>query len=155
MTTAVIVRHAKAVPRNPGDHPSRPLTPKGQEVHQEVTRRFLDAGYSADLLFSSSYVRARETAEIMGKMLSLPLQETEALHAENFDSGTLLEILQTNHGRATILVGHDPTLYLFVNGLLGDQMFEDEMHKSGIAIITFVGKVGYGKGILVDYLSPG
>ena len=62
--------------------------------------------------------------------------------------------METMRGKTVILVGHDPSLYLFANCWVGYQIFTGGMDKSGMVVIRFDGVVGQGKGQLVEYLNP-
>src|SRR5215472_12589652 len=67
-----ILRHGLAV--EPGTHrlsrdSDRQLTPKGKRKVREVARAMKAMGLSFDLILTSPYVRARQTAEIVAEEL--------------------------------------------------------------------------------------
>lgn len=62
-----LVRHAVAAERGPEypDDARRPLTPEGISRFREAVRGLRALGVTVDLVLTSPYVRARETAEVL------------------------------------------------------------------------------------------
>ena len=69
-----LIRHSNAVdPGTPGyeDDSLRPLTEKGRDKMNKIAAALKALDVQPDLIVSSPYVRARETAEILAKVLYL------------------------------------------------------------------------------------
>jgi phosphohistidine phosphatase len=65
----LLIRHAHAGDRDPTRFPDdtlRPLTRKGQTTHRKVARALCDLGLMPGTIFSSPWLRAWETAAILG-----------------------------------------------------------------------------------------
>src|ERR1700739_1264606 len=73
-----IVRHGIAIdredPKCPHD-PERYLTEEGIEKTKQVAEGVVALGATADLLISSPYVRALDTAEIFSELLKYPKEK--------------------------------------------------------------------------------
>ncbi len=99
-----LIRHAIAVPRADEslDH-ARPLTAKGRDRFSRSVQTLETLGVKLDRVYHSPWVRARQTAELLGPIASGELVETEGL-ARSPDE-TLLEEIRGEH---VALVGHEP-----------------------------------------------
>ena len=78
----VLVRHG--LPERRADTADPPLTPKGQEQAERVARALADERF--DAVFSSTMVRAVETAQPFAKARGLEIQQREGI--VEFDRGT-------------------------------------------------------------------
>ena len=87
-----LVRHGHAGSRSAfrGDDADRPLTGRGQREAKEISRQLSDAG--VDLVWSSFFVRCRQTLEPLADSLGLPVVDHQAL-AEGGDGRTALDAL--------------------------------------------------------------
>ena len=111
-----ILRHAIAVDHGtPGyeNDADRPLTPEGARKLERVARAMRALDLDFDLILTSPYVRARQTAEGVAEVLKLgkKLEFTETL-TPGGDTRALIQLL-TNHPKApkdVLLVGHEPYL---------------------------------------------
>ena len=68
-----IIRHAIAVNEGTDGYESdseRPLTDKGRKKMREIAKGLRNLGVEFDLILSSPYVRARETAEILADVFN-------------------------------------------------------------------------------------
>jgi phosphohistidine phosphatase SixA len=59
----LIFRHAKRVPGEPSDH--LPLDPVGEQQAEKLGRELAKRGIKPDAYFTSSFVHAKQTAEIL------------------------------------------------------------------------------------------
>ena len=85
------------------------LNANGQQQASALGRSFL--GRSADALYSSDLLRARETAEPIGEVLSLPVITRQALRERHFgrcEGLTLDEIALRYPDDAQAIACHDP-----------------------------------------------
>src|SRR5271156_6739873 len=76
-----IVRHGIAVDRNDPKSPSeaeRPLTAKGVQKTRSAALGLRALGAKPDVLMTSPYVRAAQTAEIFAEALGFPLEKIRA-----------------------------------------------------------------------------
>jgi phosphohistidine phosphatase len=112
MIRLYIVRHGIA--KEPVDHAgpdeTRPLTGKGRRRFRRSARAFARLGESIDLLISSPYVRAVQTAEILANALKISeVQISHALTPSQSPEAILLAITgQVHEGQGVALVSHDP-----------------------------------------------
>ena len=110
-----LVRHSNAVdPGTPGydDDSQRPLTEKGRDKMNKIAIALKTLGVKPDLIVSSPYVRARQTAEIVCKVLKYKgsLAFSDAL----VPMGNAEDIIHDINGKYNVeelvLVGHEPCL---------------------------------------------
>src|SRR5512138_2993166 len=69
-----LIRHAIAVDETTTDYESdseRPLTDKGRKKMRQIARGLRNLGVEFDLILSSPYIRARETAEILADVFKM------------------------------------------------------------------------------------
>lgn len=115
-----LIRHSNAVdPGTPGyeDDSQRPLTEKGRDKMNKIASALKKMHVKPDLIVSSPYVRARQTAEILAKVMKykrnicfsdtlVPMGNSEEIIGEineKYDVGEL------------VLVSHEP----FISNLIG------------------------------------
>ena len=121
--------------REPADE-DRPLTPQGLDEMREVARGLRRMKLSFDVIVSSPYRRARQTAEVVADILKFgkKVRLSEALlpgaHWEDFSN--LLEELDADE--RALFVGHQPTLGRLVSKLIsGGDGFSIDLRKGGLA----------------------
>jgi phosphohistidine phosphatase len=142
-----LVRHAVAFDYDPAQWPDdsqRPLTPDGQKRFKRSARGLKALVSSVDLVLSSPWVRAWQTAEILESEAGWP----KPLACEALESGRapaeVLQALQpyTSYG-AIALVGHEPSLHELASYLLtaDTNHAQIEMKKGGVARL----EVGEGR----------
>ena len=141
-----VLRHAIAA-----DHglyatdAERPLTEEGiARLHQTIAA-WPTLGVEVDLIVSSPYVRARQTAEIAGKALGVDVHIDEALACGARPSEILAAVTQRAQapGRAMV-VGHEPDLGAFVAWLTA----------GGARGSVCMKKAGLAKVIVSDWREP-
>jgi phosphohistidine phosphatase len=121
--TIYVLRHGIAVARgNPG-YPldsDRPLTLKGVKRLRQIARGMRRLGVGFDLILTSPYTRALETAFIVGREYKLgeSIQTIAALKSEVLPE-EVIRALQGKYSplRNLLLVGHDPQLSALVSTL--------------------------------------
>jgi phosphohistidine phosphatase len=135
--TVYLMRHARAARREEwqGEDEARPLTDKGRREAKNAAR-FLGRHCSVDLILSSTYDRAAETARIVrgGFEPAPPLQMDARL-----EPGLKLEGFKTLIGKyadrdAILVVGHDPDFTRLVSDLAGGGNFA--LDKGGLARVS-------------------
>jgi len=134
-----ILRHGIAVePGAPGyeNDSERPLIPKGERRLRAAAAAMEKLELSFDLVLSSPFVRARQTAEIVVKELKLKrrLQLSDALTP----GGSMKNLIQLLNElkpapESVLLVGHEPCLSRLISLLVaGGENAAFEMKKGGL-----------------------
>src|SRR5262245_29578427 len=124
MKTIYVLRHGIAVERGTKGYPldsQRPLTPEGRKKVRRIAKTLRRLGVSIDLILSSPYVRARQTAEIVAKVLGSGkrLKFSEHLMAEGDAEDLIGQLSRLYYSAASVmLVGHEPYLSQLISVLL-------------------------------------
>jgi len=108
-----LVRHAESVDRVPGmPDAARCLSARGRVSFREMARQFREAGALPTRMFTSPFVRAVQTAEILSETLQYDAEVAVALQlAPGFDVDGLNAVLDGFPGEREIaFVGHEPDL---------------------------------------------
>ena len=137
-----LLRHASAEDRaESGRDPDRTLTEDGHKRAREVARGLAELEPGIELILTSPYERARQTAEPVARALRLTskLRETQALEPQS-DPQEILDEVRGEHADGVLLVGHEPhlgaLLGLLVSGRAG---LEIPMKKAAVARLTWEG----------------
>jgi len=135
-----LMRHGVAVDREDPDCPPEPeryLTPDGVERTRAAAQGLLELKVKPDALFTSPYVRAVQTGEIVCEALELDpknLHATEALKSEAKPQ-RLAEELSKIKASEVICFGHAPQLDEFIAyALRADAPFTG-LRKAGVACL--------------------
>jgi phosphohistidine phosphatase len=117
-----VVRHAIAAARDPARWPDdarRPLTAGGIVRFRPAARGLGRIADDVEVVLSSPYPRAWQTAELLREQAGWPAPERcEALEAERSPDAAL-ELLSQRSGAASVaLVGHEPHLSSLASLLL-------------------------------------
>ena len=156
----VLVRHAKAGDHDPAKYPDdsqRPLTDIGRKQMHQVAKGLSRILPEADLILSSPYARAAETAEILAPIFS-PKRPVE-LYKELSPGGSLkalLTHLQKMPNRSLVmLVGHEPDLSEMAAQMIGAEGTDGLVFKKGgCCRISFEKGLELGTGMLLWLLTP-
>ena len=111
-----ILRHGIATERGTAGYErdfERPLTPDGEKKVRRISKAMLRLELMFDLIVSSPYVRARETAEIVAATLSLTkqLDFRDSLGADGDPRELIAELTKLKpEPNRLLLVGHEPSL---------------------------------------------
>ncbi|MDW8105527.1 MAG: phosphohistidine phosphatase SixA [Armatimonadota bacterium] len=136
-----LVRHAIAVPHDaPGyeEDSLRPLTDKGRAKMRDIARGLKALGVCPQLILTSPYVRARQTAEILQEMLGCTeaLVLTENLLPLAHPDHLWQELRRYAHVPSLALVGHEPNISALTNLLLGVTGLQIVFKKGGVCYLT-------------------
>lgn len=116
-----LVRHAAAFDpdesRWPGDR-DRPLTDVGEKRFRRAARGLTSLVKTVDIVLSSPYRRAWQTAEALHDAGWPEPVELEALEAGREPAGVLHALQDHSSLDAIALVGHEPTMHELVSYLL-------------------------------------
>ena len=110
-----LVRHAKAAPGEPDE--LRELTPAGEERSREVGMQLAADGVRPDIILTSPLVRARQTADELGRALGTPVEVDERL-APGATSDGVREAV-AGRGEVVMTVGHQPDCGVIAAELTG------------------------------------
>lgn len=130
---------------------TRRLTDKGRERTEAAGKALVTLGVKPARLYSSQRARARETAEILGKILGV-----EVIAREDVGYGFHVPVVETliadlSPNAEVMFVGHEPDLSATVSALIGGG--EIVMKKGGMARVD-ISEVTPLHGALVWMLAP-
>ena len=152
------LRHGIAADRGAvrvADDSQRPLTDEGIKKLRSEAKGIKCLRLGLEAVYSSPYVRARDTAEIVLDALKLrvPLHYTETLtpgaRAEDF-----VAFLEGIAVERALFVGHEPSMSQLIAALIGGPQAAVEMKKGGLARVDC--RIGDGRvyGCLVWLATP-
>lgn len=122
-------RHGEAEDAAADDF-SRKLTERGAERVKTAAKVLAKLGVKPTHVYSSPRVRAKQTADIVAKALSVAVEEREEVNF-GFNLKQLASLLaEAGADDEIVLVGHEPTLSSVVRELTGGEI---EMKKGGCA----------------------
>jgi phosphohistidine phosphatase len=131
-----IIRHAIAVDEGLPeyeDDSQRPLTDKGKKKMRQIARGLRVLGVDFDLILSSPYILAKETAEILAEVSKT---KADIAFSENLipmgDPDLLLSEMNEKYSANSVaLVGHEPHLSALISLLVSDNASLDMTLKKG------------------------
>jgi phosphohistidine phosphatase len=149
-----ILRHGIAVERgtkgykNDGD---RPLTKDGEDKTKQIAKALRALDLKFDLVLSSPYVRARQTAEIVAEVLDQEVTLTDFL-IPDASAVDLIGEINAEKPQRVLLVGHEPDLSRLVSVLItGGPGAGIELKKGGICKLTSE-KLTFGQCATLNWL---
>ena len=135
-----IIRHAIAVEEDSsGDDSQRALTEKGRKKMRQIAKGLRILGVEFDMILSSPYVRARETAEVLSNVFKVkrPLAFSDHLVPMGDASALAMEIKEKYSVNDLAIVGHQPLLTNFISLLTAKGAPVDvELKKGGICRLS-------------------
>jgi phosphohistidine phosphatase len=153
-----VVRHGIAIdredPKCPPD-PERYLTEEGVEKTKRVAAAVAALGATPDLLLSSPYVRAMQTAEIFASALDYSKQKirrTDLLLPGAEPSLFFRELAKDKQTSTLFVFGHAPQLDDIIAAALGSKHHITSLKKAGVALLELK-RVSPPNGQLV-WLAP-
>ena len=135
-----ILRHGIAEERGPGgDDAKRALTKEGVDELRQVMRAARHAKVNPELIITSPYVRAVQTAKVAAQVLGhmQPLVESEALVPSSTPQQVWEEVRIHKAAPELMIVGHDPLFSHIIGHLLGAPSAQVDMKKGALARIDF------------------
>jgi phosphohistidine phosphatase len=136
-----IVRHGIAIDRDDPKCPSeaeRYLTEEGVEKTKQVAKGIAALELHADLMISSPYVRAMQTAAIFGAALDYPKQKirsTDSLLPGAEPGAFLRELAREKNASFVFCFGHAPHVDALLATSVGAQHHITSMKKAGVALV--------------------
>jgi phosphohistidine phosphatase len=155
------LRHGIAANRTSPEYEKdseRPLTPKGERRMRRAAEGIQAFGLSYDLILSSPYLRAKQTAEIVAEVVTTPegVLLAETLTPEG-NPRQLIEELGTDHHERqdVLLVGHEPYLSRLISTLLtGTPNLSIELKRGALCTLS-AETLRFGRcASLISLLSP-
>ena len=153
-----LLRHAIAEDPDPGKYPDdsqRPLTRGGHEKMMKIALALHKLDKRIDLILSSPFLRACQTAEIAQKYLHLNkdrLVLIDQLAPLGAPSDLIAEIQAKYMFESLLLVGHEPDLSRLISMLIsGDTTLSITMKKGGICCLS-VDELVAGKCATMEWL---
>jgi phosphohistidine phosphatase len=131
-----IIRHAIAVDEGSPeyeDDSQRPLTDKGKKKMRQIAKGLRALGVDFDLILSSPYIRAKETAEIIADVFKV--KEDIAFSDKLIPMGDpdllISEMNEKYSAHSIALIGHEPQLTALVSLLVAENVNVDMTLKKG------------------------
>jgi phosphohistidine phosphatase len=155
-----ILRHAIALSCSEAgvqQDSERPLSAEGKEKMKKIASAMWLVGVEVDLVLSSPYVRARETALMAHEGLGLKdrLEFSDALASGAETKGVLEELKrQFKKHERIMVVGHEPDLSALIGKVTSLGRLRVEMKKAGLAKIEITETNPELKGTLEFLLTP-
>jgi len=137
-----IIRHAIAVDEAASDYASdseRPLTDKGRKKMRQIAKALRSLGVEFDLILSSPYIRACETAEILADVFKMKSKIVFSDHLIPEGNPELLigEINEKHTVDSLAIVGHEPYLSALIGSLVTDiSKIEINLKKGGVCHLS-------------------
>ena len=156
-----IIRHAIAVDEGTPeyeDDSQRPLTDKGKKKMRQIAKGLRTLGVGFDLILSSPYVRAKETAEILADVFKI---KSDIAFSDNLipmgDPDLLIAEMNEKYGANSIaLVGHEPHLSALIGLLVSENAGLDmTLKKGGVCRLSVDDLHHTRKATLEWLLTPG
>ncbi|MET9887475.1 histidine phosphatase family protein [Streptomyces sp. NPDC006430] len=161
----VVVRHAKAGPKDVPDDFGRALADRGRADAPMTGRWLAQQGFRVDLARCSSARRTRQTWELVLPHLPEPPPTVYEDRLYDADVDDLLAILAQTPDAVTclVLVGHNPAVHELAKGLCGDgpeplvSRVATKFPTGAAAVLTMTGEwadVARGGARLVAFHAP-
>ena len=137
-----IIRHAIAVEEGTAGYESdseRPLTEKGRKKMRQIAKALRQLDVDFDLILSSPYVRARETAEILADIFKMKkkLEFSDNLIPLGNPELLIAEINEKYSVDNLALVGHEPHLSTCIGMLVaGNNTLGVALKKGGVCYLS-------------------
>ena len=129
---------------------------EGIERTKQVAKGIVALGATADLLISSPYVRAMQTAEIFATALEYPkpkIRRTDLLLPGSEASLFFRELAKDKHSSTIFCFGHAPQLDDLIAAGLGSKHHVTSLKKAGIALLELK-RISPPSGQLVWLATP-
>ena len=131
-----LLRHGEAVPHESKPDFDRELTPRGERQSAAAGEALARLGLEFAACYTSPLVRARGTADIACKQLSVAPEERDAI-GKGFDADDARELLaEHSDGERILVVGHNPSFEQVVLDLTGARV---DFKKGGVAGVRVSG----------------
>jgi len=134
-----ILRHGLAGSRDEwtGPDAERPLTGKGRSRTTAAARGLACLGAAPDVILTSAYLRAAETAQLTAAELHCPVEEVQTLEPGKLRRGYRALLQRYDEDASVMLVGHEPDLSALIGTLIaGAASARVELKKGACALLA-------------------
>jgi len=136
-----IIRHAIAVNEGTAEFEDsqRPLTDKGRKKMRQIAKGLRTLGVEFDLILSSPYLRAQETAEILADVLKMKkkIVFSESIIPESEPEKVIADINESYSVDSLAIVGHEPHLSALIGLLTANNPNIDiKLKKGGVCHLS-------------------
>jgi broad specificity phosphatase PhoE len=128
LTTFILLRHAEKADTTRDTDLSDAGYERAERLKEMLQHLDIDAVYS------TNYVRTRETVKPLARHLELPVQNYDYINPQS----TISNWLRRHDGETVVISGHSNTTPDFTNVLMGREVFEDSFHESDYGNLIFV-----------------
>lgn len=157
----LLIRHAIAEEREDfavtgRDDSERPLTEPGQRRMEKNALGLQRISPKPDLIASSPYVRAKQTAEIVATALGIETPTfTDTLTPESHPKEFFAWLANQPADAVVIAVGHEPNISRLLQwATVAKADSRAEFKKGGAALVDFDGAAAAGEGMLRWLVTP-
>lgn len=162
----VVVRHAKAVPKDAAEDFERGLADRGRHEAPKAGEWLARSGFAVDLALCSSARRTRQTWQLMQAHWPAPPATRYEDRLYDADAEGLLDAVRETSDDLTglLLVGHNPAVHQLADRLCGDgpknlvRVLRTAFPTSAVAVLTVPGTwrdVTWEAARLADLWTPG
>lgn len=157
-----LMRHARAALPAPGGRDfERPLDNTGYAEAELIADRAADKRFAPDVVFSSTALRCRETAQAVRRAFNDTFEVTYVDEMYNAEPAIYLSLLSAQtQARSVMLVGHNPAMEAVTEALIGQQkmaaLLPSGFPTAGLAVLDAEPQAqANGTGwTLSEFLSP-
>ena len=152
-----LVRHTEAIDyetESVRNDEYRFITPKGRKIACGVFKSLKEEFSEIDKIFTSPYIRAVQTAEILASATKYK-NDIEVANEllPSGSAGMLQQLLKRNSiFNSVVLVGHEPMMSMLVEVFTNKKRFELSFKKAGVCFIKY--DLETGQGILEWFFNP-
>lgn len=154
-----VIRHAIAEEEHPsGEDSQRALTEKGRKKMRQIAKGLRILGSEFDVILTSPYIRAQETAQILADVFKMKKQVvvSENLTPISTPDALISEINEKYSVDSIAIVGHEPYLTTFISQLVANGAPLDiDLKKGGICRLSTDDLHHSHHGTLEWLFSPG
>lgn len=135
-----IIRHAIAEEESTsGEDSDRPLSGKGSKKMRQIAKGLRTLAVEFDLILSSPYVRAKETAEIVADVFKMKrkIEYSDNLIPMGNPDLLIAEINEKYSVDSLAIVGHEPYLTTLISLLTAkDSAVDMTLKKGGVCLLS-------------------
>ena len=155
----LLFRHGIAVDRDlwDGSEATRPLTPKGVDKTRRAIAGITHLGIIPDIIISSPFARARETAELIREAYRFKkeIRICDELLPDSPADKVLMLLKSLPPDLSLICVGHEPHLGKTASNMLAGKTIDGLfLKKAGACFIQYEGYPKSGEGLLAWWMAP-
>ena len=152
-----VAEEREAFAKTGEDDSLRPLTKEGRWKMEHVAKGLRRALPSLDVIATSPFKRAQQTAKIVASAYGhAEIEELDALTPDGAQRAFMTWLRGREEADRVAVVGHDPHLPLLVSWLVTGEAIEGRfrLRKGGACLLEFDGQPRAGKATLVWSLAP-